>query len=97
MSRHSSGMWGPYGGQSPISNTMLGAACHPLSSVVARAHKGGSVGLRCRFFLYSLFSLSFPKKTRLNFQKNNYVLWFVILSIFVLLLLITAYLAFDAF
>jgi hypothetical protein len=45
------------------------------------------------FFFFSLF----PRKSRLNFQKNYCVLRFVILSILVLLLLITIYLAFEPF
>jgi hypothetical protein len=58
------------------------------------AYEGGMVRLRWMLFL---FSLSFPGKTRLNFQKNNCALRFVILSILVLLLLINVYLAFNTF
>jgi hypothetical protein len=49
------------------------------------------------FFFFSIFSLSFPRKTHLNLKKNNCILWFVVLSILVLLLLITIYLAFNDF
>jgi len=39
-------MWRPCGGQSSISNAMLGAAHRPLSSIVARTYRGGSVELQ---------------------------------------------------
>jgi hypothetical protein len=48
-------------------------------------------------FFFSLFSLSFPRKSCLNFQKMNCVIWYVILSILVHFLLITVYLAFEPF
>jgi len=52
---------------------------------------------RGEFFLSSLFSLLFPRKKHLNFQKNNNcILRFVILSILILLLIII-YLDFDSF
>jgi hypothetical protein len=45
---------------------------------VARASGGGSVGLRCDFFLSPLFSFSSPKTSRLNFKKTimSSDLWF---------------------
>jgi hypothetical protein len=45
---------------------------------VARASGGGSVGLRCDFFLSPLFSFSSPKTSRLNFNKTimSSDLWF---------------------
>jgi hypothetical protein len=88
---------GPCGGPSPASAATLGAARRSFSGGVASAHGGGLVGLRWRFFPSSLFSISFPRKTRLNFQKNNCVLQFVILSILVLFHLITVHLVFDTF
>ena len=48
-------------------------------------------------YFFVLSFLSFPGKTRLNFQKNNCALWFVILSILILLLLINFYLPFNVF
>jgi len=60
-------------------------------------YEGGLIRLRWRLFLSSLCSLSFPRKTHMNFQKNNCAIWFVILSIFVLFLLINVYLAFNDF
>jgi hypothetical protein len=88
---------GPCGGPSLASTAMLGATRCSFSGGVARAHGGGPVGLRWRFFPSSLFSISFSRKTRLNFQKNNCVLRFVILSILVLFHLITVHLVFDTF
>jgi len=94
---HSSGAHkGPCSGPSPTSAAVLGVARRSFSSGVARAYGGGLVGLRWRFFPSSLFSISFPRKTCLNFKKkNNCILRFVILSILVLFHLITVYLVFD--
>jgi hypothetical protein len=88
---------GPCGGPSPASTATLGVARRSFSGGVARGHRGGLVGLRWRFFPSSLFSISFSRKTRLNFQKNNCVLRFVIVSILVLFHLITVHLVFDTF
>jgi hypothetical protein len=88
----------PCNNQNLAFTVALGAACRPFSDGEARAHGGGPVRLRWRFFLSSLFSLSFPRESHLNFQKNNCVIRFVILSILVLLLLlITVYLVFEPF
>jgi hypothetical protein len=87
----------PYNNQNPTFTTVLGTSHHHLFDNVIRAHKGGLVGLRWMFFFSSLFSLSFPRKSCLNFQKMNCVIWYVILSILVHFLLITVYLAFEPF
>jgi hypothetical protein len=71
--------------QNPASAMVLGAARMLAEEI--------RLGCGESFFFFSLF----PRKSRLNFQKNYCVLQFVILSILVLLLLITIYLAFEPF
>jgi hypothetical protein len=72
---------------------MLGAACRPLSNNVAHVDRGGLVGPRWSFFSSSLLSL-IPLKFKLDLQKNNCVLRFVIWSILTFFLLIIVYLVF---
>jgi len=62
---------GTYSGQSPAFIATLGATRYSFSINVAHAHGGDSVGSRWMFFLSSFFSLSFPGKTHLNFQKKK--------------------------
>jgi hypothetical protein len=55
---------------------VLGTASYPLSGNVARAHGRGPVGLRQGFFFFLM-----PLKFMSALSKNNYVFYFVILSI----------------
>jgi hypothetical protein len=84
------------GCQNPAFTATLGGARRPLFDGASRVHERCPVELRWIFFS-SLFSLSFLRKTHMNFQKSNCLLRFVILLILILLLLITLYLAFDTF
>jgi len=77
---HSNGAWGSFQLSKSCFCASLGVVSRALSGGVTRVYRGGLVGLRWIFFLFSLFSLSFPRNSRLTFQKII-VIQFVILSI----------------